>query len=83
MHDSCVISWLLAFLLLNSISCTAADIAAAEDRVIIQYADQDATHGSKGLRGLEIVPLTDDDTIEDAVARFQVSISLKKPSKRV
>lgn len=55
------------------LSCSAGDVStAASDRVIIQYADPQATRGSKGLRGLEIVPLDDEDTIEDALAKLQV-----------
>lgn len=64
--------------LLCFVSCVAGDgdiaIAptAAIDRVIIQYANKNATRGRNGLRGLEIVPLNEEDTVEQAVARFEV-----------
>ena len=63
----------VAIIFMLASSCAAFDLStAATDRVIIQYADPHATRGNKGLRGLEVVPLNEDDTVEDVLEKLQV-----------
>ena len=66
-----------ACILLSSVSSVAGQdfsIAstptAAVDRVIVQYASRNATRGRSGLQGLEVVPLNDEDTVEQALVRL-------------
>lgn len=69
--------FLNACILLCCIPCVTADVniapSAATDRVIIQYHNSNATRGRNGLRGLEVVPLHEEDTVEQALARLEVS----------
>ncbi|KAH7619350.1 putative (S)-ureidoglycine aminohydrolase [Nannochloris sp. 'desiccata'] len=43
----------------------------AVDRVIVQYANLNATRGRNGLRGLEVVPLNEEDTVQQAMSRLE------------
>ena len=45
---------------------------AAVDRVIVRYANLNATRGRNGLQGLEIVPLNEEDTVDQAMLRLEV-----------
>ena len=72
-------------LVVGSAQRVIAQEGAAPNRVLIKYADPSASGASRGLQGLEIVPLDDDEPMGDALERLNArpDILFAEPDHRV
>jgi hypothetical protein len=74
-NNNNIIGLLGACIILCCTSSVAGEFAispAAVDRVIVQYANSNTTTETKGLKGLEIVTLNEEDTVDQALSRLEV-----------